>query len=164
MRFLCDDNLGKLAKYLRILGFDTAFHSQISDPELLRLSAAEERYLLTRNHKLLESTHPFGIMLIENDEPLRQLSSVIEVLNLYIEPQALFQRCSRCNSVCRVIDKGMPGDTILPYILKSQEIIKGCPSCGRYYWKGSHYKKMLTTLENTIDKKYVRGEWPADLN
>lgn len=160
MHFICDDNLGKLARYFRILGFDTSFRELISDPELLRLAAGEKRCLITRDHHLLDHTHPYGILVLENDDPLTQLTEVIKSLNLIIEPVLLFQRCSRCNEITLSVDKAQAGNHIVPYILKTQDVIRKCPSCGRYYWKGTHYKRMIRELRKAIPDSALAGPWP----
>ncbi len=160
MKFICDDNLGKLAGYLRVLGFDTHFDESIDDSKLLRTAASEERYLLTRDHKLSSMSIPYGIFILENDNPLNQLSKVIQELNLKIDPELLFNRCSRCNDLCHIVDKRTISTEVFPFILKTQDIIKRCPSCKRFYWKGSHYKALLRKLKSAIPYENLRGEWP----
>ncbi|MEE9553418.1 MAG: Mut7-C RNAse domain-containing protein [candidate division Zixibacteria bacterium] len=160
MKFICDDNLGKLAAYLRILGFDTKFDENIDDAALLRIASGEQRLLLTRDRKLASKSHPYGILILTADDPLRQLSTIIGVLKLIIEVDSLFARCSRCNETCKIVEKNRLSEKIFPYILKTQSIIKRCPSCGRYYWKGSHYKAILKKLKSAIDDKDISGKWP----
>jgi hypothetical protein len=162
VKFSCDDNLGKLAKYLRILGFDTLFKEPIEDADLLRLAASEERFLLTRDHQLLSKTHPYGILVIELDEPLEQLRFVISSLGLAVDPAQLFHRCSICNTVCETIDKSQAENHVFPFILKTKEIIKQCPSCKRYYWKGTHYKRLLRELKSAIPEKALTSPWPEE--
>jgi uncharacterized protein with PIN domain len=160
MRFICDDNLGKLASYLRILGFDTFFDENIDDNSLLKTASAEKRVLLTRDRKLASRTHPYGIFLIEYDDPLRQLNLVAADLDLKIDPSELFKRCSKCNEICGTVEKDEISDEVFPFILKTQDIIKQCPSCKRYYWKGSHYKNILKKLISAIPEKALIGTWP----
>ena len=124
---MCDDNLGKLAKYLRILGFDTGFKEPIEDAELLRRAASEERFLLTRDHRLLTRTHPHGVLVLENDDPLEQLGYVVSTLELAINPALLFRRCSICNTLCETIEKAQAENQVFPFILKTQEVISLCP-------------------------------------
>ncbi len=161
MKFICDDNLGKLARYLRVLGFDTHFDESIDDNALLRIAASEERYLLTRDHKLSSKSIPHGLLILENDDPLNQLSIVIQKLDLRIDPRLLFNRCSRCNHLCHIVDKQTISEEVFPFILKTQEIIKQCPSCRRFYWKGSHYKALLGKLRSAIPDENIQGKWPG---
>lgn len=160
MRFICDDNLGKLAKYLRILGFDTYFQESLSNPVLLRIAASEKRYLLTRDGKLMNMSHPYGVLLLERDDPLEQLRTAVSALNLQINPDVLFSRCSVCNDVCVKVDKNVAGSHVFPYILQTQDVISQCPSCKRFYWKGTHYRKLLRMLRSAIPDKAIDGRWP----
>jgi len=160
MKFICDDNLGKLASYLRMLGFDTLFEEQFDDNTLLKTASAQKRLLITRDSKLVPRTHPYGVLLVENDDPLEQLKTAIENLGLTIDPSLLFNRCSRCNDICVIVNKDRISDSVFPYILKTQDIIKKCPSCERYYWKGSHYKNILKKLISVIPPRALAGKWP----
>ena len=160
MKFICDDNLGKLASYLRMLGFDTLFEEFIDDNNLLKIASAEERVLLTRDRKLSSRSHPYGFLLIEDDDPSSQLSHAIAKLDLKIDPEKLFDRCSKCNRICEIVDKNEISEEVFPFILKTQEVIKRCPLCKRYYWKGSHYKSILKNLINVIPKEALTGRWP----
>ena len=160
MRIICDDNLGKLASYLRILGYDTLFEENIDDSSLLKTASADKRILLTRDRKLASRSHPIGFFLIEDDDPLQQLNAVIVGLDMKIDPENLFDRCSRCNRICEVVDKERIKEEVFPFILKTQEVIKRCPSCRRYYWKGSHYKNILKKLIEVIPEKSLTGPWP----
>jgi len=161
MRFICDDNLGKLTRYLRYLGFDTYFKEPIDDNELLRIAASQERILLSRDSGLTEKIHPFGFMLLTSDEPLQQLSKVIEAANLKINTADLFNRCSVCNELCVEIDKSQAKDEIFPYILNTQDIIRQCPSCHRYYWKGTHYQRIVAELKSAVPAESIIGFWPT---
>ena len=160
MKFICDDNLGRLAAYLRILGFDTLFYEKIDDAALLRLAAGENRCLLTRDNKLAAKSHPYGVLFLKDDNPLNQLSMVIKDLYLIIKTDLLFARCSKCNSLSRSVDKKTLSDSVFPFILKSQSAIYRCPVCGRYYWKGSHYKSLLRKLKSAVRDENISGEWP----
>ncbi|UCC79425.1 MAG: Mut7-C RNAse domain-containing protein [Candidatus Zixiibacteriota bacterium] len=160
MKFICDDNLGKLASYLRILGFDTSFDEDIDDNSLLKTASFEKRTLLTRDRKLASRTHPYGFLLIEDDDPLRQLNIVATELDLKVDPRNLFNRCSKCNEICHTVDKDAITEEVFPFILKTQDTIKQCPSCKRYYWKGSHYKNILKKLIAAVPKKALTGTWP----
>jgi len=160
MKFICDDNLGKLASYLRILGFDTLFYEDIDDATLLRLAASQSRHLISRDHKLAVKTHAHGFSLLEIDDPLDQLTRIIDSLSLTINTDLLFSRCSKCNAVCEVVDKDALTEKVFPYILKTQKTIMGCPSCGRYYWRGTHYTRILGKLKEAIGKNRIIGIWP----
>jgi uncharacterized protein with PIN domain len=160
MKFICDDNLGKLASYLRMLGFDTWFEDRIDDNTLLKTASAQKRMLITRDSKLICKTHPYGVLLVEDDDPLEQLKKIIVNQSLTIDPSGLFSRCSRCNEICRTVDKDQVAEKLFPYILKTQDIIKECPSCKRFYWQGSHYKNIIIKLRSAIPLDALAGDWP----
>jgi uncharacterized protein len=161
MRFICDDNLGKLTRYLRFLGFDTYFKETIDDNELLRIAASQERILISRDSGLTEKIHPFGFLLLTIDEPLLQLPEVIASFNLKIDISDLFLRCSVCNDVCTEIDKSQAKDEVFPYILNNQDVVRQCPSCLRYYWKGTHYMRIVAELKSAIPAESIMGFWPT---
>ena len=150
MKFLCDDNLGKLAKYLRILGFDTFFKETISDAELLAVMLKQNRIVLTRDHNLIKKIEPGKYTLIETDSPDEQLKAVIRSLNLKADENELFSRCLICNEVCHDVAKEDIADEVFPYTIKTHEHFKKCPACGRVYWQGSHYKDMVEKLRGVI--------------
>lgn len=150
MRFLCDDNLGKLAKYLRMLGFDTFFKVDIEDSELLGVMLKEKRIVLTRDHKLVKRIERDRYVLIETDSPEQQLKQVIEQLNLRIDHGSLFSICLECNAVCEDVSKEEIKDEVFPYIIKTKDVFRRCPSCRRIYWQGSHYKDMVEKLRDII--------------
>jgi uncharacterized protein with PIN domain len=144
-----------------MLGFDTYFDENIDDNSLLKIASAEKRTLLTRDGKMVSRTHPYGILLLEDDDPHRQLNQVAIHLDLKINPANLFNRCSKCNEICKAVDKESITEEVFPFILKTQDVIKQCPACGRYYWKGSHYKGILKKLIEVIPKKALIGSWPG---
>lgn len=161
MKFICDDNLGKLAKYLRLLGFDVYFDERPGSGDLLRVAASQGRLLLSRNRRLLDKSHPYGILLIECDDPLTQLNKVVKGLTLNIEAEKIFTRCSRCNEICRRVDKNDIGSRTFPFIIKTQEMVSECPSCKRLYWKGTHYSRLLELLKAAIPNENIIGHWPS---
>jgi uncharacterized protein len=150
MKFLCDDNLGKLAKYLRLLGYDTYYLSTISDAQLLSTMLKEGRIVLTKDHHLAPRIEQSRLILIENDIPDQQLRQVITCLNLRPKREELFMRCLVCNDLCSAISQDDIKDRVFPYILKSKESFRKCLSCGRIYWRGSHYKDMVRKLEDIL--------------
>jgi uncharacterized protein with PIN domain len=150
MKLLCDDNLGKLAKYLRMLGFDTFFKVDISDSELLGVMLRENRIVLTRDHHLIKRIEPGRFVLIETDSPEEQLKHVVESLKLPVDRDNLFSRCLECNEVCVDVAKDEIKDEVFPYIIKTHDSFRRCPSCGRIYWQGSHYKDMMEKLKGVL--------------
>ena len=147
MKFLCDDNLGKLATYLRLLGYDTFYQATISDAQVLSTMLKEGRVVLTKDHNLASRIEPTSLVLIESDNPEQQIRQVIERLRLKSDQALLFSRCLLCNSECLNVSKDEIKERVFPYILRTKETFKKCPTCGRIYWQGSHYKDMVARLK-----------------
>ncbi len=144
-RFVADTHLGRLAAYLRMTGFDTLYRNDYSDNELASLSQSENRILLTRDRGLLKRNQVTHGFFIRHDEPFLQLVSVIERFDLHNDLQP-FTRCLSCNNL---LDKARKEDILdrLP-VNTAQTFVefKICQSCGKVYWKGSHYNRMSAMI------------------
>ena len=149
MRFVADAHLGALAKYLRMLGFDTLFDARLTDTELAALAAAQGRVLLSRDRDLLMHrvvTHGCYIRAIE---PRTQLGEIVDRLDLYRSINA-FTRCMECNAVLRVVPKcdvlaRLPEDTDKYY-----ERFAVCTVCDKVYWEGSHHRRMSRLIDGLL--------------
>lgn len=147
MRFIADGHLGRLAAYLRMLGFDTLYRSDSRDEELAKVSAAERRILLTRDRGLLmRNIVTRGYCLRETD-PARQLVEVLQCFDL-IPLIAPFQRCIHCNTLLRPVAKESVVDRLLPETKQYYDEFFLCPACDRIYWKGSHYRRMRRFIDS----------------
>ncbi len=144
MRFLADAMLGRLAKWLRILGHDTAYFSQIEDGDLVRIARAEGRTLLTRDREL---TRRKGLrcLLIESDRFEEQMRQLLRDLDLKMDSS--FSRCARCNTVLRAASKEEVKDRVPPYILRRHVHFSLCPHCDKVYWRGTHWQRMQQRIE-----------------
>lgn len=151
MCFLCDDNLGKLARYLRMLGFDTFFKSEISDAELLGVMFKQDRIVLTRDTRLIKRIEQGRFLHISSDLPEEQVRQVIDKFQLSLDEDRIFSRCLECNELCESVSKDEIEGKVFPYILKTHEKFQRCPSCKRIYWQGSHYKDMWEKLKGLIE-------------
>jgi uncharacterized protein with PIN domain len=148
-KFVLDAHLGKLAAYLRMLGFDTMYRNTFTDPELVRISSEEERILLTRDRGLLKhSAVTRGYWLRETDSR-RQISEILQRFDLAdsVEP---FARCMRCNGVLQPVSKDQAHRSLLPRMAERNDEFRRCPECGRIYWKGSHHARMVRWIEELI--------------
>ncbi|MBU0711378.1 Mut7-C ubiquitin/RNAse domain-containing protein [bacterium] len=145
-KFVVDVNLGKLARKLRLLGFDSLFKNNFTDDEIIKLSLQEKRVILTRDKGILKHnvvTHGYWI---RNDDPKLQLSEVVSRFQLQ-NSLAPFTRCSTCNELLHQVDKAQIQDR-LP--LKTRLFCKSfmeCGGCGKIYWRGSHYKQICKMIE-----------------
>ncbi len=144
MKFLADEMLGRLAKWLRVLGYDTLYHQHLDDNDLVRLARAEGRLILTRDTKL---AHRRGVrcLLIESELVKDQLPQVLNDLGLV--PDNLFSRCAVCNAPLEEMEKSAAKERVPPYTFRTQERFKFCPQCDRVYWRGTHWEGMKERIE-----------------
>lgn len=144
-RFLADAMLGRLARWLRTLGYDTAYDPSADDPVLVAQADAEARVLLTRDRRLVADLRPARSVLVRSDAPLAQLHEVAEACGL-AAPPGLFTRCAVCNGVLRPATVTEAGALVPPRVRERGGAVWRCPSCGRAYWDGSHTRRMRATL------------------
>jgi uncharacterized protein len=140
-RFILDAHLGKLAKYLRMLGFDTLYRNDFGDEEIIDLAAKEKRIILTRDKLLLQSrrvTHGYYIRATDKHQQLRE---VVQKFDLYSQFRS-FTRCMTCNAELVPKSRQEISNLIQPGILELYEDYYFCPDCVKVYWQGSHFKRM----------------------
>ncbi len=146
IKFFCDDNLGRLAKWLRTLGYDTRFHLDIGDGELVSLALKEDRIILSRDTKLCRFKIKDRYLLIQSEKPLEQLKQVVDHFKLKIDEDLLFSRCLVCNEPLRKVEKGKIKDRLYPYVYQTQENFVYCSVCDRIYWPATHVERMTNRL------------------
>lgn len=145
-RFVLDTHLGRLARYLRMLGFDTLYRNDYDDEELARIASQAHRILLTRDPGLLKrSMVTHGYWIREND-PHRQAREVLQRFDL-LGALAPFTRCLQCNAPLQPVSKQAILDRLPPMTQKVYTEFHRCPACERIYWKGSHYRRMQQWIE-----------------
>jgi uncharacterized protein with PIN domain/sulfur carrier protein ThiS len=147
--FLLDIHLGKLARYLRILGFDTAYQNDYDDEELAEISHSQNRILLTRDRRLLMRNlvqHGYCVRALE---PRQQVLEVIQRFKLK-DDVIPFQRCPHCNTLLESVSKAEVLERLEPLTRRHFEEFHICPNCRQVYWKGSHYERMLTFIDKEI--------------
>lgn len=146
-KFITDVQVGKLARYLRTLGFDTLYSNKFTEREIIKISNDEKRVILTRNIFLLKNGSVSRGFWIRSQEPYRQVIQVMHSMDLLNEIK-LFSRCSECNGLLKDVPKSEIENRLLPNTKKYFDEFRQCTVCGRIYWKGSHYKKMLNFAED----------------
>jgi uncharacterized protein with PIN domain len=141
MKFVADVMLGRLAKRMRLLGFDVLYDQSLDDNEIIRLSLEQHRLILTRDTVLAARPLAAGHLFIENDDVGRQLH---QVLSAYPPEPLVFplSRCSHCNVLLAAVSKEEVKDRVPNYVYQKSTIFHVCETCGRVYWTGSHVKKM----------------------
>jgi uncharacterized protein with PIN domain len=143
MKFICDDNLGKLAKWLRTLGYDTLFSMDIEDTELVSKALKENRIILSRDTKLKRFKSAEKILLLlSSNKPLEQLKEVLKKYNLKPDGKILFTRCIVCNEVLVSVLKKEVENKVPPFVFKTQESFVYCSKCDKLYWGGTHVKNL----------------------
>lgn len=147
--FLADAMLGRLARWLRVLGFDTYFDPEIDDPQLVALAEAERSVLLTRDRHLVTHLRPARALLIIHDAPLAQLRQVIDTCRLD-PPNVLFTRCLVCNTLLREATEAEAMDLRPAQARRLPGPVRRCPTCRRVYWPGSHTWRMRETLVEAL--------------
>ncbi|TFZ07132.1 hypothetical protein EZ313_11110 [Ramlibacter henchirensis] len=149
-RFAADAMLARLARWLRVLGWDTTLDPELDDPELVFRANEQRRILLTRDRHLLRELKPHRSLEVRSDEPLEQLRDV--VLSLQLEPpRELFTRCTVCNSPLPDPLSPAQREVLLPPDVRDLPgPARQCPGCGRIYWLGSHARRMRAALERTL--------------
>ncbi len=144
--FVLDVHLGKLAKYLRLLGFNTLYHNSYSDHQIILLSEKTGRIILTRDKALLRSKQGSRGYLVKTTDPDKQIIEVIDRFDLLssINP---FSICLSCNSNVQKAEKQWVKDNISPDILSQYNEFTFCTGCGKVFWKGSHHQAMTRFIE-----------------
>ena len=149
-KFIVDLNVGKLAKRLRMMGYDTVFINGLDDPELVRIALREGRILLTRDTGILRrrivSTGKVKALLIDEGDVRRQLRQVVGVFNLEVDSRP-FTRCMECNEPLVSREKDEVRDLVPPYVFATQSQYMQCPKCQRIYWRGTHWERMNHELQ-----------------
>jgi uncharacterized protein len=137
--------LGRLARWLRVLGWDTAYDPATDDPALVEWARSEDRVLLTRDHPLLLELRPDRALFIVADRPLAQLHQVVTQFGLGA-PGELFTRCLVCNAELRPATEPECAMLVPPEARALPGPMRRCPGCGRVYWPGSHARRMRAAL------------------
>jgi len=145
MKFAADRMLGRLAKWLRVIGQDVTYGPHLSGYGLIREARREGRLILTRNRSL-EKKSPPPYLLIESDRFREQLCQVIETCKL--DPlERPFTRCVECNSQLEPAAKSEVEGKVPPYVFATQGSYSRCPDCRRLYWPATHQERMMAELK-----------------
>lgn len=144
IKFIADVMVGKLARWLRVLGFDTLYSNRYEDDEIIRIAEAENRVILTRDTRLAARRSRAQCLLIESGSYKDQIGEVIRAFGL--KDFDVFSRCLECNVPLQEANKEEVFEKVPPYVYLTQERFAACPSCSRVYWHGTHTGEMLKRL------------------
>ncbi|HPP67000.1 MAG TPA: Mut7-C RNAse domain-containing protein [bacterium] len=151
-RFIADGMLGKLATWLRILGFDTEYFSGSDKYFLLWKAKKEERTILTRDGCFFR-INQWLCVFIESENIKQQLREIKDKTGIEWDRKKFFSRCNVCNEA---LEPKNPEDVIekIPeYVAKTQKNFSYCKICGRIYWQGTHYQRMLEFINSIMNEK-----------
>lgn len=151
-KFILDCHLGKLTRYLRMLGFDCFYKNQMDDEAIIDKSLHEGRIILTRDKLLLKSeriTHAYYVRSIEKHEQLRE---VVQKFDLYQQFKS-FSRCISCNAKLQVVDKKWVQTRVDEDTYRIFDRFFYCTACDKVFWKGSHFKRMEHYIRDLLKER-----------
>ena len=153
--------LGRLARWLRLLGHDTLYYPCIEDSLILRIAKEQNRTLLTRDTRLVKVRDVKDFLLLKENDPLEQLRTVVTQFKLLSPDEiqkpvsnAIHSRCSLCNNILNDAGREEAKPHVPPYVYMTSRSFKKCPACDKYYWKGTHRKLLLEKLREIVKMNY----------
>jgi len=152
-KFVADVHLGRLNRYLRMMGLDVLYKNNFSDNEIVQLSLKERRAILTRDRGILkrnEVTHGYWVRSTKVEE---QVKEVIKRFDLQKEIKE-FSRCIECNELLKSIKKEIVINQLPPKVATSQNEFYCCPACNKIYWKGTHYLRMIKFIQSIKNNEH----------
>ncbi len=152
--FVIDLNLGRrLAKWLRAMGYDALYVPDVDDRELVHIAREQGRIILTKDNQILErrlvTSGQIRAILVRGNHRWEQLRHLTEELALSSSHD--FTRCIQCNVPLLPLSREQARDRVPPYVFRTQAEFQECPSCGRVYWRGTHWSNMKHELEQVLD-------------
>lgn len=148
--FILDINLGKLARRLRLCGFDTKYCNDYHDHDVVKIGVSESRIILTRDRRLLHYktiTHGYWVRAIDPDTQLQEVLNRFD-LSHQVQP---FHRCIDCNGEIQSVAKATVLDRLEPLTKQYYQNFYRCMDCDKVYWKGSHYEHMVSHLDHLFN-------------
>lgn len=149
MKFIVDSMLGRLARWLRLLGYDTLYHPEIEDRLLLRIAREDDRILLTRDTNIIKVRGLQKYFLLNENNPFEQIKTVIGAFNL--KDFSIMSRCGICNSPLTKIPKEKAQGLVPEYVYHTSDNFKQCSGCGKLYWNGTHPEKFRMKLAEVLN-------------
>jgi len=151
VKFIADNNVGKLARWLRVIGYDTLLFKEKDDRSMIEIALREDRVILTKDNQIakrrLAMEGKLKVMLIKQDNPKAQLQGTVKALHLSWQFKP-FSLCLECNQILIPRSREEVQDLVPPYVFKTQEQYMECPACHRIYWQGTHWQAMVKELKH----------------
>jgi len=149
LRFIADGMLGKLTRWLRMLGHDVEYHRATDDKKLIALAKSEKRVLLTRDLKLYQQAVARGVgaVLVEGKDEAEKLADLANCFDFRLEVDLSVSRCPKCNTMIEAVPKEAVVSQVPEATSTYYSDFWKCPGCGQVYWQGAHWKRIEKTLE-----------------
>ena len=157
MKFIADGMLGKLTRWLRLLGFDVEYANDMEDKKLMAMAKKEKRILLTRDLELFQQANAHGVnaFLVEGRTEAERLACMARKYGFPLEIDVNISRCPKCNTQIKRVTKDMIVEKVEKATFTYYDEFWQCPNCGQVYWQGAHWKKITNTLDEA--KKILEG-------
>jgi uncharacterized protein with PIN domain len=147
-KFFADVMLGTLARWLRILGYDTCYDNAIDDDTLVSRCNSDNRVALTRDRGLAKRNRLKQCLFIQSEKLHDQIAEVLRFTEEPVMPERVLSRCLECNIPIEEVEKEHIRDEVPPYVFRTQNDFRRCPHCGRIYWAGTHRDRILEKLSD----------------
>lgn len=160
MKFIVDGMLGKLARWLRMLGYDTEYSGDINDDEILEIALKEKRIILTRDYEFFKRANLNGAeaIFIRGKTNTEKLADLSKQIGIRLEIDIDKSRCPKCNTKIKLIPKEIVKNKVHEVTYRFYNEFWQCPKCGQIYWKGSHWKKINAALKEAEEKTLLENE------
>ncbi len=153
IKFIVDHNVGKLAKWLRIMGYNAVLFTEKDDGLMVKTALAQNRVILTKDTQIMRrrvvTSGRLKVILIAHSDPKAQLRQIVDALNLDYQFRP-FSLCLECNEVLIEKSKDQVQELVPPYVFKTRSKFVECPSCHRIYWQGTHWEAMNRELKRLM--------------
>ena len=149
-RFATEKTLGRLTKWLRLLGFDTLYEFELSGKKFIEI-LENDRILLTRTRRIQKQFASRKLIFVESDHLSQQLKQIFRELDIKAAQTRPFSRCLQCNASIVIVEKASIWGRVPDYIFEIHENFQKCPECDRIYWPGSHTRRSLEKIRQILD-------------
>jgi uncharacterized protein with PIN domain len=151
IKFIADNNVGKLARWLRLIGYDTLLFKQKDDGQMIKIALSENRVILTKDTQFMKrrlvTNGKLKTIHIKQDDPKLQVQEVVKTLNLNYQFKP-FSLCLECNRALVARDKEEVKNLVPAQVVETQTQYTECPACQRIYWPGTHWQAMVKKLQD----------------
>jgi hypothetical protein len=154
-RFAAEKTLGRLTKWLRLLGFDTRYESESTGKEFIDILETD-RILLTRTRRIQNQLESRKLIFVESDHLAQQLNQIFRELGLKASQTRPFSRCLQCNVPIISVEKASIRGRVPDYIFEIHDRFQKCPECNRIFWRGSHTRRSFEKIQQVLGLELPR--------